>query len=85
MMYVFVVPFALGGIATAAARGIMSNAVPANAQGELQGATTSLMSLTAIVAPLLMTQLDPSVRHQMPCTFFLQEGQALMALHRAGR
>jgi len=57
MMYVFIVPFALGSIATAAARGIMSNAVPANAQGELQGATTSLMSLTAIVAPLLMTQL----------------------------
>jgi DHA1 family tetracycline resistance protein-like MFS transporter len=57
MMYLFIVPFTLGGIATAAARGIMSNAVPANAQGELQGATTSLMSLTAIVAPLLMTQL----------------------------
>jgi DHA1 family tetracycline resistance protein-like MFS transporter len=57
LMYVFIVPFALGGIATAAARGIMSNAVPSNAQGELQGATTSLMSLTAIVAPLLMTQL----------------------------
>jgi DHA1 family tetracycline resistance protein-like MFS transporter len=57
MIYAFIVPFALGGIASAAARGVMSNAVPANAQGELQGATTSLMSLTSIVAPLLMTQL----------------------------
>lgn len=57
MMVVFIIPFTLGSVATAAARGIVSNAVPDNAQGELQGATTSLMSLTAIVAPLLMTQL----------------------------
>ena len=31
--------------------------VPPNAQGELQGALTSLMSLTAIIGPLLMTNL----------------------------
>jgi DHA1 family tetracycline resistance protein-like MFS transporter len=57
MMYAFIVPFSLGGLATPALRGIMSNRVPANAQGELQGALASVMSLTAIVAPLFMTQL----------------------------
>ncbi|MBW2372774.1 MAG: TCR/Tet family MFS transporter [Deltaproteobacteria bacterium] len=57
MMYAFIVPFSLGGLATPALRGIMSNTVPANAQGELQGALASVMSLTAIVAPLFMTQL----------------------------
>jgi DHA1 family tetracycline resistance protein-like MFS transporter len=57
MMYAFIVPFSLGGLATPALRGIMSNTVPANAQGELQGALASVMSLTAIVAPVFMTQL----------------------------
>ncbi len=57
MMYVVIVPWAVGGIATPALRGIMANQVPANAQGELSGAITSLFSLTAIFAPLLMTRL----------------------------
>ena len=35
----------------------MSNQVPANEQGELQGALTSLMSVTTIFGPLLMTAL----------------------------
>ena len=57
MMYAFIVPLSLGGLATPALRGIMSNRVPDNAQGELQGAIASALSLTAIVAPLFMTQL----------------------------
>jgi DHA1 family tetracycline resistance protein-like MFS transporter len=35
----------------------MTSQVPANEQGELQGTLTSLMSLTAIFGPLLMTHL----------------------------
>jgi MFS transporter, DHA1 family, tetracycline resistance protein len=31
--------------------------VPANQQGELQGALTSLMSLTTIIGPLIMNNL----------------------------
>jgi DHA1 family tetracycline resistance protein-like MFS transporter len=31
--------------------------LPANVQGELQGALTSMMSLTAIIGPLLMNNL----------------------------
>jgi DHA1 family tetracycline resistance protein-like MFS transporter len=57
MMYAFMVPFALGGLAGPALQGIMSNQVPANAQGELQGALTSLISVTSIIGPLLMTYL----------------------------
>ena len=51
------VPFALGGLAMPALRGIMANAVSEDRQGELQGAITSIMSLTMIFAPLLMTRL----------------------------
>jgi DHA1 family tetracycline resistance protein-like MFS transporter len=36
---------------------MMANRVPSNAQGELQGAVSSLMSLTMIGSPILMTQL----------------------------
>jgi DHA1 family tetracycline resistance protein-like MFS transporter len=35
----------------------MSGQVQANQQGELQGALTSLVSMTSIVGPLLMTWL----------------------------
>jgi DHA1 family tetracycline resistance protein-like MFS transporter len=36
---------------------LMSQQIPANAQGELQGGLASLSSLTAILGPPLMTQL----------------------------
>lgn len=56
-IFVFMIPFALGGIAGPAIQGIISNLVPANEQGELQGTMASLMSLTSIIGPLLMTNL----------------------------
>jgi DHA1 family tetracycline resistance protein-like MFS transporter len=57
MMYVFLIPYCFGGIAGPSLQGIMSNQVPPNEQGELQGALTALMSLTSVVGPLLMTEL----------------------------
>jgi len=57
MMFAFTVVYCLGGIAGPALQGIISSHVPANEQGELQGALTSLMSVTSIVGPLLMTNL----------------------------
>ena len=57
MMFAIMVPFALGGIAGPALQGIISNQVPDNAQGEIQGSLTSLASLTSIFGPLLMTTL----------------------------
>lgn len=57
MVYVCIVPFSLGGLAMPAIRGIMSNRIPDNAQGELQAALTCLMSLTAIGTPIAMPGL----------------------------
>jgi len=57
MMFAFMVPFSLGGLAGPSLQGIISNQVPDNEQGELQGALTSLISLTSIIGPLLMTNL----------------------------
>ena len=57
MMFLFVVPFAMGGFAGPALQSIITSAVPANEQGELQGALTSLISLTSIFGPLMMTNL----------------------------
>lgn len=55
MMFAFLVPYCLGGIAGPSLQGIISTQVPPNEQGELQGGLTSLMSVTAIVGPPLMT------------------------------
>ncbi|MCZ8020335.1 MAG: TCR/Tet family MFS transporter [Cyclobacteriaceae bacterium] len=54
MMYGITIVYCLGGIAGPALQGVMSKLIPANEQGELQGGFTSVMSLTAIVGPLLM-------------------------------
>jgi DHA1 family tetracycline resistance protein-like MFS transporter len=55
MMFVFLIPYCLGGIAGPAFQAIISNQVPANEQGEIQGTLTSVMSASAIVGPPLMT------------------------------
>jgi len=57
MMFAFLVPYCLGGIAGPALQSIITGQVPANEQGELQGTLTSLMSLTTIIGPPLMTSL----------------------------
>lgn len=57
MMFAYMVPYALGGIAGPALQGIMTNQVPANEQGELQGGLTSLMSLSSIFGPWFMTYI----------------------------
>lgn len=57
MMFVFLIPYCLGGITMPAIQSIMASHVPPNQQGELQGAITSLMSAAAIIGPLLMNNL----------------------------
>lgn len=54
MMFAFLIPYCLGGICGPSLQSVISGHVPANQQGELQGALTSLMSLTTIVGPLIM-------------------------------
>ena len=57
MMFAFLIPYCMGGIAGPSLQGIMSGQVPPTEQGELQGALTSLMSLTSVFGPVLMTGL----------------------------
>lgn len=56
-MIAFLLPYCLGGIGGPSLQAIISSQVPNNEQGELQGALTSLTSLTAIVGPLLMNNI----------------------------
>jgi DHA1 family tetracycline resistance protein-like MFS transporter len=56
-LYAWMIVFAMGGIARPALNAIISHLVPANEQGELQGAIASINSLTSIVSPLMMTSL----------------------------
>ena len=55
MMYAILIPYCLGGIAGPAIQGYISNSVPDNEQGELQGGLTSLQSIASILGPLIMT------------------------------
>lgn len=64
MMYVFTVIYCLGGICGPALQGVISNHVPANEQGELQGALTSLISVTAMIGPPVMTGLFSYFTHK---------------------
>jgi len=57
MMYAITVVYCMGAIAGPALQGIIAGEVPPNAQGELQGAFASLMSITSVVGPLLMNSI----------------------------
>jgi DHA1 family tetracycline resistance protein-like MFS transporter len=79
---------ALAGLIGPAVSGIMSNQVPQNQQGELQGIVASVGSVAAIIGPLLMTQsfawfIGPSAPFYFPGIAFLIAGLlALAALLR---
>lgn len=55
MMFAFLIPYCLGGIAGPAMQAVISSQVPANEQGEIQGTVSSLMSASAIVGPPMMS------------------------------
>ena len=57
MMFVFLIPYCLGGIAGPAMQSVISGAVSPSEQGEIQGTMTSLMSASAIIGPPLMSML----------------------------
>lgn len=56
-MYVWIVIGAGSGLVMPAVNGIMSEQIPANAQGELQGLLGSVASSTFVISPVVMTQL----------------------------
>jgi Arabinose efflux permease len=54
MMFVFLVPYCLGGLCGPSLQSVISMRVPSSQQGELQGALTGLMSITTIFGPLIL-------------------------------
>ncbi|WP_211252725.1 TCR/Tet family MFS transporter [Crocinitomix catalasitica] len=57
LLYFAIVPYVLGGIAGPTIQSIVSNSVDDKEQGNLQGVMTSMVSITAIVGPLIYTSL----------------------------
>ena len=57
IMLAWLATWLFGAIVMPTTNALMSHRIPADAQGELQGAVASLYSLTSIVGPPLMTQL----------------------------
>jgi DHA1 family tetracycline resistance protein-like MFS transporter len=57
MMFAFLVPYCLGGIAGPALQAVVSADVPPSEQGEIQGTMTSLMSASSIIGPPLMSMV----------------------------
>jgi MFS transporter, DHA1 family, tetracycline resistance protein len=70
MMFAFMTLFAFGGICGPSLQSIISSQVPPNEQGELQGTLTSLVSLTSIVGPLVMTNLFAYFTHSSSSVYF---------------
>ena len=56
MIYAIIVAAALEAVADPPLRSLAAARVPPSAQGELQGAMTSLSSLTTIIGPIIFTQ-----------------------------
>ena len=56
-MFVFLIPYCLGGIAMPNLQSYLVKQVPVDEQGELQGGLTSLQSITTIIGPVMMTSL----------------------------
>jgi DHA1 family tetracycline resistance protein-like MFS transporter len=57
MMFVFLVPYCMGGICGPSLQAVISRHVGPTQQGELQGALTGLMSLTTVLGPLIMNSM----------------------------
>jgi DHA1 family tetracycline resistance protein-like MFS transporter len=57
MMYAFMIPFGLGGIAGPSLQSLITQQVGPSNQGELQGGLTSLQAITTILGPLIASNL----------------------------
>ena len=70
MMFIFLVPYCLGGIAGPALQSIITGHVPSNEQGELQGTLTSLISASSIISPIIMTNLFAHFTNKSTSVYF---------------
>ncbi len=86
MMYPVIAIGALQGFVAPSVQSIMSAHIPANAQGELQGAIGSMAGLVAILSPPFMTQLfayfssETAIVHFPGAPFFAAALFTLLAL-----
>lgn len=86
MMFAFMIPYSLGGISVPNIQSILSSQVDSNEQGELQGGLTSMVSLTAVIGPILMTTSftfftkNPDTLYFPGVSFFIGGILALMSL-----
>jgi MFS transporter, DHA1 family, tetracycline resistance protein len=76
MMYVVGLTTFLFALTYPSMNALASEQIPANSQGELQGAVASLLSLSAIIGPPVMTQIfsrfsDPMSKAYFPGAAFL--------------
>jgi MFS transporter, DHA1 family, tetracycline resistance protein len=83
MMFPWLVTWFFGAIVMPTTNALMSNRIPPDAQGELQGAVASLFSLSSIIGPLLMTQLfgyfsRPDAPIQIPGAAFFTAGMCAL-------
>lgn len=57
MVFAFLIPYSLGGLAGPAIQSEITNHIPADEQGQIQGTLASLNSATATFGPLVMTSI----------------------------
>ena len=57
MIYAIIALNLLGGMASAAVQGMVSNAADARTQGQTMGAVSSLNSLMAVIAPIISLEM----------------------------
>ncbi|MCA1752545.1 MAG: TCR/Tet family MFS transporter [Flavobacteriales bacterium] len=55
MVFAYIVPYCMGGVATPTLQSIISNRVSDKMQGQLQGVLTSVVSLTSVIGPPALT------------------------------
>jgi DHA1 family tetracycline resistance protein-like MFS transporter len=70
MMYVFMIPYCLGGISGPSLQGMITSTVSAKEQGELQGSLAGISSLAVIVGPLLMSSVFHIFTHKNTSAYF---------------
>ena len=77
MMFAVIVFGGLGGVSGPAIQGLIAGSVASHDQGKIQGAITSLMSLTSILAPLIFAAglfsyfISPAAPFELPGAPFL--------------
>ncbi|MEX2130337.1 MAG: TCR/Tet family MFS transporter [Pseudohongiellaceae bacterium] len=69
-LYIWLAIASISGFVSPALQSIMTSHIPRNAQGELQGALTSMNSITSILGPVMMTQLFAAFTAETAAIYF---------------